>query len=458
MPAPTSPPRRSRCTAPVCRGCRDSPLGKGLEARALHPRRDVRDDALGIFETGVVGRDDHKIRKPLRHRAHQSAFAAVALPAAPEHRDKTRFCHRPRGFQQFFQPVRGVRVVYDDAAAVVAQHTESALHRPHFVHGVGERRPVHAQLVRGGHRGEQIIDVELPHQRRAHLGEVVGEIGDEAHPVHILSHVHGEGVGGTVKPVAHCGQPLIFRLCQELSAAGIVHVDHRFFHVFGREIGHLDRLILPEGAEVVQMIPSEIGEDGDIRPDARRLFQRDRVGGDLRHHGVHAASPHLEEKLGKLETVGSGQARPHFLSADIMPFRADDPHRKPGIGQDRRGIMRGGRLSVGAHHGDDLHPLRGVSPKRLGHQRVGPAHVADEDVGTSRRRLLFGDGDKVSIHFRQMFVAVVAPPFHAKKQVAVAHLSRMYPEGRDLEIFVRAHLDDARAVQQFFEPHRAPPA
>ena len=146
-------------------GDRRGTVGFDAPGRTGHQRRDhLRQDAEGVFRTRVVAGKHHAISAVHGRRAHERAFARVAVTAATHHAPElsaARLRHRTQGRQCLGQAVRCVGVVDQhqrvEAAWCGGFHTTGW--RLQTAAGGGGQRQRRALAAQRGDHTEKVGDV-----------------------------------------------------------------------------------------------------------------------------------------------------------------------------------------------------------------------------------------------------------------------------------------------------------
>ncbi len=291
-------------------------------------------------------------------------------------------------------------------------------------------------------RAQEVHHVVLAHQRRRDRDGALGPRDLQADAVHARLPACRVELGGW--PQAEGEDPharIRGRRAHHRGAGGVVHVHHRGparLRAGGqpREEPGLRVAIGVDRLVEVEVVLSEVGEDGHVELDAVDAREGQRVRGHLHRHAAHAGLDHPREERLQLERFRRGLSRVLRLRAHPVLDGADHPGGPAVRAQQRLHQQRGGGLAVGpgdADHGEPpgRMPVIGVReprerfarrPHHHAHGRAARQRVfalrhhhrgaAVERVGREAAPVLLEAGDGHEQRARRGLARVVGEPGH----------------------------------------------
>ena len=336
----------------------DDPVG------AAGPRgagQDLAADGRGILAARVVVSDDDQVGQLGGDLAHRRSLARVALAAGAEHHRQPAF-GAPQCGERRPQRARLVGVVDQRQELLAAVDLLEPAGHPCFPQprrGLFRRDPDHVQDCQG-HKA--IGDVVVAGQRYADPVVNAGRVddGELLSPGTHRGDVHGAPVGGlpgradghrVPDPGGH-GAPGVV-VDAHHGAAGAQRRTGIEQHRLGLEVvGH--------GGVKVQVVAGQVGESAHREVGAVDAAQRQRVAGDLHHHGVHPTFGHHREHRLQRGCLGRGERAGDVLAVDADADGADQAGRASPGAQAGLDQIGGGGLAGRPGDADDSDAVRWV--------------------------------------------------------------------------------------------------
>ena len=134
----------------------------------MHAGNNFVNDGGRVFVARVVAGDDHHVGELFGNAPHQRALAAIAVAAATKYAKQFSLCVLAQCLQNFFERVRGVRVVHNyQRLAGAAEAFHASGHRLRLRKARGGLGQWHAAYQQHRQHREQIGGIETPEQRAA---------------------------------------------------------------------------------------------------------------------------------------------------------------------------------------------------------------------------------------------------------------------------------------------------
>ena len=415
-------------------------------AALLGARRDLGDDRERVLAPRVVARDDREVGVRRRRATHERALGPVAIAAGSEHHDQPALRERPGRSQHVLDAVGRVGVVdHHEEPLPHLDRLDAAGDTAHGRDRVGRDAAVDPQRPGGRERGQGVLHVERPAQRRADR-HAVGEEGD---PLGRRLDLGGAHVGVGREPERDRRQAG----GRQASAVFVIEVHDGAIAHRRCEQPRLGEEVLLHRRVVVEMILREVGEHRHRVPDAVDAVLIEPVRGDFHRDGGHALVGHPGDEALQIGRLGRRPRERLGPTVDPDAGSADDPRGPSVRSEDRLEQERGRGLPVRAGHADDRHRVgrppverRRDRPHRradirhvdLGHVQVQPA--VDHDGRRPARDRVAREG-----------MAVGRAPGHAEEQGARPRVVRAVADARDEHVAVASELGSRQVTDEVVE-------
>ena len=383
------------------------------------------DDPHRVFVSRVVRGHERTVAPALGRLTHQRSLGPVTVATTPEDSQHPSVRHEPpRLVQDRLQPGWGVGVVDDhrerrDVTGCGARRrgrgddleaTRDGCDAPH---GPRNLLGLESELLQGQcrlRRQQRVVDVDGAGQRRRDPLASPGELGvaGAQHDVGGVAMVHGDH--GDAGPI------------EEATAPGIIRMDDPAQRPARREQHGLRLEVVLHGVVIIQVIVTQVGEDGHVEVDALdpRLHERmarhlhgDRVAGAVPLLAVtHAGQEALD--LGRLGCRTGARERAHHVRRPTR--RAEEVTQDLG----HRG------LAIRPGDADHQEVPRRMVVERSGQTRHDWPHGPGRDSGLDDtvveqlgNEVLAQEADRAALdRLAGIGVPVARQPGHATEEVA----------------------------------------
>ena len=141
----------------------------------------------------------------------------------------------------------------------------------------------------------------------------------------------------------------------------------------GGEQATLGGLVSPHVAVIVQVFPSQVGEDRRVELKAPMTLLHQGVRTKLQHQTVAPQIPVLGRDTGQLRRTGGGvTGGQHDALGQAVAHGPHNPRLHSVLPQNMRQDMSRGGLTVGPGDTDDLHVLSGLTLEQMAGLPQGP--------------------------------------------------------------------------------------
>ena len=298
------------------------------------PRRtdaDLVDDCLWRFAARVVTGQHHAVGEARGDFAHQRAFAAVAVAAAAkDHRQRraTRLCHAAQRAQRVFQRVRRMRVIDDQQRFILAADLfQPSRWRHEFGETFGNGFRLHPRVDQHGGHGEQIGNVVTAEQPGFDRGPSIRRAQPETQAMRRFLDVFGTQHAlplvsfGALRVAQHFLRATAIR---QLTAKGIVEIDHRQTQTRPGKQPFLGRRVSRFAAVVIEVVTGQVGEHRDVNPHAVEppFGDADRAG--FQRAGLRPGVGKVAQLTAQCRRRRCRQSGVVKLAGEARPQRTDD--------------------------------------------------------------------------------------------------------------------------------------
>ena len=344
----------------------------------------VFDDGGRVFGAGVVGGEDADVAAIFGGGGHAGAFGAVAVATAAEDGDDAVGFEGAEGAEDVVEGVRSVGVVdVDVEASLVADAFEAAGDLGGGAEVLDGFAEVEAHEVGGGESAEGIVDIEVANVGEANEEAAAFDFEFEGGAGEITADVDGAVVGlDAVTEADDAAGGLV--ASDEFAAPEVVAIDDEVAVALGgddlKETDFGSEVVL-HAAVVVEVVLSEIGEDGGLEGEAVGALLVEGVGGDFHGAAAAAVGAHFGEELLDFQAFRGGVGGGDLGAAEVVEDGAEE------AGAELAGVHQvvddegGGGFAIGAGDASDFELASGVVVEGGGGLGEGDAGVADVDPG-----------------------------------------------------------------------------
>ena len=286
-----------------------------LHLTGIEACQHVVDDILRLFETRIIGSNDHTVALLHGLLGHQRTLALVTVTTSTTDGDHLTFAieYLVDGIQHILQRIRGMGIVDDSGIAFWRmdglQTTVHALQRAQDDEDILRLLAQHDSCAVDG---QQIAHIKLTDELYANLPAVDVEI----HALEVALDDLGLEIGHRPRGI---GLHLSLRVLYHHSTVLIVGIDDgKGILPQSVEEGFLRVAVVLEGLMIVQMVTRQIGEQSTCEMEATDTLLGDGVARTLHKSILTAGIHHLCQEPVQFDGIGGGMVCRNRLILDIV--------------------------------------------------------------------------------------------------------------------------------------------
>ncbi len=324
----------------------------------------VVDDAQGIFRARIVARQNHQVAQRPRRLAHQRTCRAVPLSAGAKKRDDaSRWIQFARRRNQIAHRIVRMRVIHHHVERLpFVNLLKTPRHKRQIRDSLFDFRIRNFERDRGANRRQNVVNINSPHKRRAHLDLPRGSLRGKLQALETQREFLRRQVRLALQPV--CKRA--FRKPFKPRRIRIVRIDHR--NIRSSRPGSfkqsaLGRKIILKCLVKIQMIARQIRKNRRRKMAAPHALERQRMRTHLQHRVRTARVAHFREHLLQVERFRRRVRR--FPAALRRPVsgRSHQSARESRSLHNRVHQKRSRRLSIRSGDSHQLQRIRRMSVK-----------------------------------------------------------------------------------------------
>src|SRR5579862_3426697 len=401
-------------------------LDSVVPVHLLQSHNHVVDDAQRVFRARIVARQNHQVAQRSRCLAHQRTGRTIPLsPGAKERDDASRWIQFARRRNQIAHRIVRMRVIHHHVEWLpFVNLLKTSRHQRQIRNSLFDFRIRNFERDRSANRRQNVVHINSPHKRRAHLNLPRWSLRGELQALKTQRKLLRRQIRLALQPICECS----FRKPLKPRRVRIVRIDHsnvRHPRAGSFKQTALRRKIILKRLVKIQMVARQIRKNRRRKMATPHALERQRVRTHLQHRVRTARVAHFREHLLQIERFGRRVRRlPAALRRPVSGRSHKAARESRGL-HNRIRQKRSRRLSIRAGDSHQLQRVRWMPVKICSRLRERPPLFTRRNFNPSSLNAhVWWSGTRTCNHLR------ATPNRSAHELIAIYLLARQREEHR----------------------------
>jgi hypothetical protein len=292
----------------------------------------VVDDAYRILRARIIGGENDMVGQAAGDFSHHGALGPVAITPAAEDDNHAALGQLPGRLQEVGKGQVGVCEIHHDGERLTQSDGFKAawdtLERADTGGDGAEGKP---QPKGGGRRGQKVVKVRAPNQGRFHGDGAIGRRQGE--PGAAKAQACALDRDGFAVPLDAVEKDFSLGHLLQLEPVRIVSVEYGqggWLRPSPQEELLLGLKVILHGLVEVQVVASQVGENGRSKGTAVDAIENQAMGRDLHHRPARAGIAQFGQETLQVKRLRRGLASGNDTAGGVVFHRAEQPHALTG--------------------------------------------------------------------------------------------------------------------------------